>query len=106
MRNTFENLKDKLKGLMSSFDRLTYEFEEVRKGSSATSQFLSRLLYMSKADRIYAEDVGKIEGFLKGIGGDWMDQEMKRDKKEEREDFVIFINFCIKYIQSTEVKHS
>ena len=71
MCNQLDELKDKFKVLSSLFDRLVYEFEEVSKGATSASQSLSRLLYMSKADRVYAEDAEKIEKFLRGIGGEW-----------------------------------
>ena len=101
MCNQLDELKDKFKVLSSLFDRLVYEFEEDSKGATSASQSLSRLLYMSKADRVYAEDAEKIEKFLRGIGGEWTEREGKRERREE---IVVFMNFCIKYIRSIEVK--
>ena len=84
---------------MRPFERYL-SYEEIRKGSMATSQSLNRLLYMSKSDRVYAEDSQKIEKYLRMIGGECAVVE----RKEKREELVQFLNFCIKYIRSIEVK--
>lgn len=56
---------------------------------------------MSRADRVYAEDTEKVKRILGGIGGEMMEREGKRERREE---LVVFLNFCIKYIRSIEVK--
>lgn len=100
MYSQLDGLKDKFKSLSSLFDRLTYEFEEVSKGSAAACHSLNRLLYMSKAERVYAEYTERVGEYLRRIGGG---EGSAMERKERREEFVQFMNFCIKYIRSIEV---
>jgi len=91
------SLKDKLNQLVPLFDRLNYETGEIKKSADASEQSTRHLLYLNKSSQLHAEESERTGKFLKAISN-----ENQGDKKE----IVCLLNFCIKYIESTEVTKS
>jgi hypothetical protein len=88
-------LRDKFKKLIPLFDRLNYECGEVNKSAAASEQTTRHLLYLNKSKRLYAEDSQRAGEFLKAFCNEY---------QEDKGGIVHFMHFCIKYIESSEVK--
>ena len=89
------SLKDKLNQLVPLFDRLNYETGEIKKSADASEQSTRHLLYLNKSSQLHAEESERTGKFFKGISNE--------NQEDDKKEIVCLLNFCIKYIESTEV---